>query len=1606
MLLCTAISCVTYAQMNINGNTLYGNEWIDYGQFYYKVPIVEDGVYRLTYQELQNAGVFSESTVPTGANFQIFHQGEEIPVYVTTTGSFTSGDYIEFYGEQNDGGLDSHLYQSSRRDQLNPEYSMYTDTAIYFLTWNGLSSNNRYTTEINNITNPPAAEPYFWYEDKIVYGGNYQQGEDKTGNGLGLAPRYGLAEGYATKTFVEDQTVDLSFQNPYLNGPNANVQLRLGTRSGNHDLRILFNGDTTVYSSFNGWTASNYSFSTSTSNVSTNDELRILGVNSANDEYIIASIISTYPRTFDFNNASTLFFRIPSNNTDRYLEITNFNHGGVAPVIYDVTNKRRLVTDLDNGVVKVLLSPFSGERQLALVSDADVKSATSIDKKVFANFDFSASGTDYDYIILSHPKLIDDSNNYVQQYANYRSSAAGGNYTPLIVDVTDLYDQFSYGIVRHELGIRNFLKLADLNWDTDYLFIIGKGEQRQRVRSGNYNTNYDLVPPFGYPNSDYLFVVDNDATTTEPWMAVGRIGAFQADQVRIYLKKIEEHEAALNGVSQTIDDVSWTKRVLHFAGGDAAIESAILNDMETLKGILETSTFGADVIPFSKSDTDIGSYRSVPNFINEGTSMMTFYGHSTAQSLDFDIGSPENYTNNGRYPFFYAIGCNTNKLYEGLITLSEDYVFVEDKGAVGFFGSTWLTGLSNLGDYAEIFYRNLGTDMYGSTVGQITVETTKEYTNTSSFTAQQLAQVYTLHGDPAIRLYPFDAPDYITNEESSQVAPDLIDITADSVTLELTVTNIGQNVSGMLDVQLEHQLPNSNLEALQTLQIPAPAYDTSIVITLPIVDAASVKGKNYIRVTLDPSNNFSEGPIGAETNNTLLIPFYIVESDVIAVYPRNYGIVEQQGVTLRSSTTNPFALSTTYAIEIDTTTSFDSPVKLSQTMVQAGGVIEWTPSITLVDNTTYYWRVSPDASETFGKGYDWDMHSFTFIQNCDDGWMQQDYYQFQDDLLTNMSLDSASQKLMFNEILSDIRVTTGTLPNLGFADIAVFKDGFNLFSYSPCGQGTEAIYVAVFDPETLLIRRRGPNDPSFNCFNSGGFVFIGNVRLQSERDRLIDFLNNYIRPDDYAVVFTTKSRNNSYNAGDWAADSISNNGDNIFNLLEAQGATRIREMEDSETPYIFIFQQDNPDYQTVEVKAEGEENLEARAVIIGSQNEGTLSTPRIGPAMSWETLKWMVYDTTAASDEVSIDVYGIDLNNQETLLLDDITDENTSLASIDAATHPYLRLEYFTKDEANTSPAQIGFLKVLYNNGSESTTTGVAELALAANIKYHFHKEILGKGDQVQLKLGIANLSDEVANHVQTSVQITDDNTIDLTFLDTIPQIDPQSSQELDFILDSDILVEGNFELNVITNANNTILEETYENNSGTIDFDVEECLADVFVATDYERGTPIVRVSNTITSERVIESAANVVFTAGTSVTLLPGFHAQANSEFHALIGGCSLSQISQIPEGEENTAELRTEEIGLEASSTLESVMEVQVAPNPASSNVNISFDLPQNGRVKVSLMDLNGQILAETYEADTAKGWNQTTLELGNLNSGMYLIVLQNEQTTIVKKLMIER
>ena len=171
---------------------------------------------------------------------------------------------------------------------------------------------------------------------------------------------------------------------------------------------------------------------------------------------------------------------MPSTNNIRYLEIDNFSIGeSDVPILYDLAAGLRYEAVYEDGKVKARLPSMNEARDLWLVNArSGVKEVASLEEANFINYDERVG----DYVIISHPALFDDGNgsNFVDAYANYRSSAAGGGHRTLIVDINQLYDQFAYGVARHPISIRNFAHYVKLNWvDLQYFLIIGKGRELQ-----------------------------------------------------------------------------------------------------------------------------------------------------------------------------------------------------------------------------------------------------------------------------------------------------------------------------------------------------------------------------------------------------------------------------------------------------------------------------------------------------------------------------------------------------------------------------------------------------------------------------------------------------------------------------------------------------------------------------------------------------------------------------------------------------------------------------------------------------------------------------------------------------------------------------------------------------------------------------------------------------------------------------------------------------------------------------------------------------------------------------------------------------------------------
>ena len=142
-------------------DTLYGNEWIHYDQSYFKISVAADGIYRIPYATLSAAGLPVDALNAT--QYQLWRLGEEQPLYTSTTGPLSDGDFLEFYGQKNRSELDRYLFRDPDNEMLNPWYSLFTDTSAYFLTWVEPGEPTlRYESIDNDLTNLPEKEEWFW----------------------------------------------------------------------------------------------------------------------------------------------------------------------------------------------------------------------------------------------------------------------------------------------------------------------------------------------------------------------------------------------------------------------------------------------------------------------------------------------------------------------------------------------------------------------------------------------------------------------------------------------------------------------------------------------------------------------------------------------------------------------------------------------------------------------------------------------------------------------------------------------------------------------------------------------------------------------------------------------------------------------------------------------------------------------------------------------------------------------------------------------------------------------------------------------------------------------------------------------------------------------------------------------------------------------------------------------------------------------------------------------------------------------------------------------------------------------------------------------------
>jgi hypothetical protein len=519
------------------------------GQPSYKVVVDEDGIYQLTYADLQGAGMNPGSIDPL--DFELYNQGQEVAIQVADVGDdghFDEEDYILFYGQQmtttytreNVYWLTTGISDGLRMAEKDGTLGAST-VLTYFETtrhWE-VDSSSLYKSWLPEPHDIPSEEEVDrWF-------GDYVRAPDRPARNFVLSldqyavsspPYSGTLRGY----LVGADTTPITY---------------------NHHAEVYLNGYLLHDALWSGQGA--YEFQTSVS-----DSLLLAGNNT-----IKVKVLLTAPEVADLDVVYVNWFEIDYRRTYTTENDWLFFDGGEAGTwqyqvggfstdtidVFDVTDPfsvtRIVSTTVEQpGTYTVEFQDSIGsEHHYLALAQSEYKSPVEIVEDDPSDLKSTSNGADY--IIITHPDFHDA----VLPLRDYRATQG---LRVEVVDVVDIYDEFSYGIFNPR-AIREFLDYAYHHWVApapSYVLLVGDGHYDFLNVKGYGEPNY--VPPYlmyadlwqGETATDNRYVcVSGDDELAD--MYIGRLPARTVDQVTTMISKTLDYETDL-------PEGDWTREVL------------------------------------------------------------------------------------------------------------------------------------------------------------------------------------------------------------------------------------------------------------------------------------------------------------------------------------------------------------------------------------------------------------------------------------------------------------------------------------------------------------------------------------------------------------------------------------------------------------------------------------------------------------------------------------------------------------------------------------------------------------------------------------------------------------------------------------------------------------------------------------------------------------------------------------------------------------------------------------------------------------------------------------------------------------------------------------
>jgi len=716
----------------------------------YKLVVKDDGIYRLSYGDLQVAGIPVDILDPR--TFRIHHLGQELPIYVSgeADGRFDSTDAIYSYGQALDGKYtDANVYWLSygvTNGQRMVERDVSPDTGSTPVSFEDSAHSEENLIYISSL--PHEGDHWYWqgYQSGSVPTRTFTIALEGVAPGAHIATLRPLIWGHSFDVVNPDHHLNF-----YINGAPIGDgywdDCTAYTAELPFDQELLVSGDNTITIEAPGDTAA------------------------AHDEGYADWFEIDYRRTYETAGEWLSFGGEGSGH--QLFEVIGW--AAEPALLFDVTDPSAPVRltgaqAVSAGASRTLRfsDDASGEVHYWAATEAGLRQPEDIYLDVLSALSSPTNGADY--IVISHPDFLSS----VGPLATLRASQ-GLRVT--VVDVTDIYDEFNYGIV-HPDAIRDFLDCAYHHWQSPgpaYVLLVGDGTYDPRDFLGTgvrtfipaYLRYVDPIIGETAADNRYVTVEGGDILAD---LHIGRLPVNSAAEAQAVVQKLLTYD-------QGLPSGDWRHRILFvadnadFAGDFPALSNNVADH-------LIPDPYQPQKIYYMQTHTTVVETRqAILDTINDGALIVSYMGHAGitmwATEFLFSTSSLSSLTNGDRLPVMVPMTSLEGSFHQPqLSSLAERIVRLPGHGAVASWSPTGL-GVTPGYDYLhQGFYQSLFED-WNPRLGPATAKGKLNlFEGDDRF--HDLIDTYVLLGDPAMAVeldFPVEPTDTPTATDTVTPTP-------------------------------------------------------------------------------------------------------------------------------------------------------------------------------------------------------------------------------------------------------------------------------------------------------------------------------------------------------------------------------------------------------------------------------------------------------------------------------------------------------------------------------------------------------------------------------------------------------------------------------------------------------------------------------------------------------------------------------------------------------------------------------------------------------------------------------------------------------------------